>query len=119
MADTKHEHHDDGHVHAHVHPVRFYVGILGALILLTVVTVAVSKFNIDEFLAMGQPVHGVGAWNLTVAILIATMKASLVVLFFMHLREDSRFNALVFVGSLLFVGVFFAYTLNDTAVRGT
>ena len=36
----------------------------------------------------------------------------------MHLRDDSRFNALVFIGSVLFAGVFLAYTMNDTAHRG-
>ncbi|MEQ8456082.1 MAG: cytochrome C oxidase subunit IV family protein [Sandaracinaceae bacterium] len=118
MAEHTHEHANDGSVHVHIHPVKFYAGILGALMFLTVVTVAASYVDIDGFLAMGAEVEGVGAWNLIVAILIATMKASLVVLFFMHLKDDSRFNALVFVGSLLFVGVFFAYTMNDTGTRG-
>lgn len=118
MADHTHEHADDGSVHVHVHSTKFYAGILGALLVLTVITVAVSYVDIDGFLAMGREVEGVGAWNLVVAILVATMKASLVVLFFMHLKDDSRFNGLIFIGSLLFVGVFFAYTMNDTATRG-
>ncbi len=118
MADHGHTH-DDGAVHVHVHSTKFYAGVLFALLCFTVLTVAVSYLDVDAFLALGEPVRGVGAWNLTIAIVIATMKASLVVLFFMHLKDDSRFNALVFVGSLLFVGIFFAYTLNDTAVRGT
>ena len=46
------------------------------------------------------------------------MKASLVVLFFMHLRYDNKFNAMILVVSLAFIGVFFAYTLNDTEHRG-
>jgi len=46
------------------------------------------------------------------------VKASLVVMYFMHLRDDARFNALIFVGSLLFAGVFLAYTINDTKYRG-
>lgn len=118
MADHSEHAAKDGYVHVHVHPWKFYAGILGALMFLTVVTVAASYVDIDGFLALGGEVEGVGMWNLIVAILIATMKASLVVLFFMHLKDDSRFNALVFVGSLLFVGVFFAYTMNDTGTRG-
>lgn len=118
MSDA-HDHADDGHVHVHVHSTKFYAGILGALLVLTVLTVAVSYVDIDGMLALGREVEGVGAWNLGVAVLIATMKASLVVLFFMHLKDDKRFNALVFVGSLLFIGVFFAYTMNDTNTRGT
>ncbi|MGF1468579.1 MAG: cytochrome C oxidase subunit IV family protein [Sandaracinaceae bacterium] len=108
----------DGGVHVHVHPWQLYAGILGALLVLTVITVAVSLVDIDYWVHIDGEVRGVGAWNLAVAILIAVAKASLVVLYFMHLREDSRFNALFFLGSILFVGIFLAYTLNDTNLRG-
>lgn len=118
MSDHSHEHPDDGGVHVHVHSTKFYAGILGTLLFLTIVTVAVSYVDIDGILALGREVQGVGAWNLSVAILIATMKATLVCLFFMHLKDDKRFNALVFLGGLLFIGVFFAYTMNDTTTRG-
>lgn len=123
MADTAHdtshagEHDDDGAVHVHVHSVRFYVSILAALMTLTVITVATSYVDIDGFIQPGTP-HGAGGFNLGLAMLIATMKAGFVVTFFMHLREDARFNALVFIGSVLFAGVFLAYTMNDTANRG-
>jgi cytochrome c oxidase subunit IV len=116
---SHHEHHDPDAVHVHVHSWKFYATILSALLFLTIITVAASTVDIDGFLALGNEVQGVGTWNLLVAVLIATTKATLVVLFFMHLKDDSRFNAVVFVGALLFVGVFFAYTMNDTAVRGT
>lgn len=119
MADhSDHDIPDDGGVHVHVHSPKFYGGILSALLFLTCLTVASSYVDIDGLVALGRPVEGVGAWNLGVAILIATTKASLVVLFFMHLKEDKRFNALVFVGAILFAGVFFALTLGDTATRG-
>jgi hypothetical protein len=41
-----------------------------------------------------------------------------VVSFFMHLRYDNKFNALIFLSCILFIGVFFAYTMNDTEHRG-
>ena len=105
-ADHGHGHHaDDGAVHAHVSSVPFYVGIFGTLVALTVLTVAVSYVHL-------------GALNLAVAIVIASIKASLVVMFFMHLRYDNKFHALIFVCSLMFIGVFFAYTINDTGHRG-
>lgn len=119
MSDHGQHGHDHGAVHVHVHSPKFYATILGILLFLTVITVAASYLDIDGILALGGEVQGVGAWNLTVAVLIATAKATFVIMFFMHLKDDSRFNALVFVGSVLFVGVFFAYTMNDTAVRGT
>lgn len=118
--DTSHDEHadeDDGAVHVHVHSVRFYATILAFLMLLTVITVATSYIDIDGFIQPGTP-HGAGGFNLALAMIIATMKASLVVTFFMHLRDDARFNALVFIGSVLFAGVFLAYTMNDTANRG-
>ena len=100
-----HAHKDDGAVHAHISSTPFYAAIFGALIVLTVATV-------------GQSYIDLGRLNLIVVILIATMKASLVVSFFMHLRYDNKFNALIFISGLLFIGVFFAYTMNDTDRRG-
>jgi cytochrome c oxidase subunit 4 len=104
-----HEAHDQEHagdfdVHAHISPAKFYVFILLVLMALTLLTVGVSYIHL-------------GKLNLIVAIVIASIKASLVVLFFMHLRYDNKFNALVLIMSLLFIGVFFAYTLNDTDHR--
>jgi len=105
MADPHSSAHDDGAVHVHIAPVSLYIKIFLGLIVLTVLTVGVSYVHL-------------GPLNLAVAIIIATMKASLVVLFFMHLKDDAKFNALAFVGSLLFVGLFFVYTMNDTEHRG-
>jgi cytochrome c oxidase subunit 4 len=102
--DHHHGHPDDGRVHAHISSVGFYVFILLTLMSLTVLTVAVSYIHL-------------GKLNLAVAIIIATTKASLVILFFMHLKYDNKFNSMVLLVSLLFIGVFFAYTLNDTDRR--
>ncbi len=97
--------HDDGLVHVHVHPLSLYIKVFCALIFFTLLTVAVAEVHL-------------GAWNFFVAVAIATIKATLVALFFMHLKDDDRFNALIFVGSLVFMGVFFVYTMNDTNHRG-
>jgi cytochrome c oxidase subunit 4 len=96
---------EDGAVHAHISSAGFYTVIFLALISLTVLTV-------------GQSYVDLGRMNLIVVILIATTKASLVVSFFMHLRYDNKFNALIFISCLFFIGVFFAYTMNDTEHRG-
>jgi cytochrome c oxidase subunit IV len=97
--------HDDGAVHAHVSSAPFYALIFFALLALTITTVGQSYFDF-------------GRMSIVIVILIASMKASLVVSFFMHLKYDNRFNALIFISSLLFIGVFFAYTMNDTDKRG-
>ena len=88
---SEHGAHDDGAVHAHVSPVLFMVAVFGALIFLTVVTVAVSYVDL-------------GPANNLVAVGVATLKAALVATFFMHLRWDKPFHALVFVGSCCLPG---------------
>ena len=105
ITTTSHGHGDDGAVHAHISSTGFYVAIFLALIALTTLTV-------------GQSYVDLGKANLIVVILIATTKASLVVSFFMHLRYDNKFNALIFVSCIFFIGIFFAYTMNDTSRRG-
>jgi len=96
---------DDGLVHVHVHPASLYVKIFLALVFFTLVTVGLSRIHL-------------GNWNFFIAVAVATIKASLVATFFMHLKDDNRFNVLIFVGSLIFMGVFFVYTTNDTQHRG-
>lgn len=114
--DTHAGHPNDGAVHVHIHDVKLYLGIFFTLMILTVVTVLASLVDIDGFIRPGTP-HGTGGINFLLAMAIATFKATCVVTWFMHLKDDKRFNALIFIGSLLFVGVFFAYTLNDTYYR--
>ena len=102
----KHGHHEeDGAVHAHISSVPFYVAIFGTLLMLTGLTV-------------GQSYVDLGRLNLAAVVVIASIKASLVVLFFMHIRHDAKFNGLMVVGGIAFIGVFFAYTFNDVGHRG-
>jgi cytochrome c oxidase subunit 4 len=98
------EHPDDGAVHAHISPTIFYVAIFVTLVALTLLTVGVSYVHL-------------GAANLAVAVAIASLKATLVVLFFMHLRWDSKFNAIILISALCFIGIFFAYVFADTDHR--
>jgi cytochrome c oxidase subunit 4 len=102
---SEHEHANDGEVHAHISLVMMYAGIFSVLIFLTLLTYAVSWVHL-------------GALNLLVAVVIVMIKAALVVLYFMYLKYDAKFNALLLVGALFFGGVFIAYTLNDTEHRG-
>jgi cytochrome c oxidase subunit 4 len=97
--------HADGAVHAHISPIIFMIGIFSALIFLTVVTVAVSYVDL-------------GPANTFVAILVATMKAGLVAAFFMHLRYDHPFNAIIFVMSFLFLALLMIFSAEDSGSRG-
>ena len=91
--------------HPHVLPLQTYILTWVALIVLTVITVAASYFNF-------------GTWNVIIALVIATTKATVVAAIFMHLRYDLKFHAIIFSFSLIFLGVFIAFTMFDTETRG-
>jgi len=89
----------------HISPKTTYYGIFGALMVLTAITVGVAFVNL-------------GALNFPVAITIALMKATLVVLFFMHVKYSSRLTKLIVSGAFFFLFVMLALTLTDYASRG-
>ncbi len=90
--------------HAHVTPLKTYLGIFGALMFLTVLTVLVS------FMDMGP-------YGIYPAMMVAVVKAALVIGYFMHLKWDDRFHSFVFLGTILFVAIFFALTFADLTTR--
>jgi cytochrome c oxidase subunit 4 len=85
----------------HVVPLGLLFAVWGALVVFTWVTVAATTIDL-------------GNLNIFIALGIAVVKSALVVLYFMHLRWDNPFNAIVFVGSVLFVMLFIGFTLIDT-----
>ncbi len=87
--------------HPHVVPGRTLLAVWGGLLALTAVTVAASRLDL-------------GGANLWVALGIATLKASLVALIFMHLRWERSFLGIVFLTGLLFVLLFTGLALLDT-----
>jgi cytochrome c oxidase subunit 4 len=90
----------------HIVPVRVYVTVFLALMVFTVATVALAFIDL-------------GAMNDVLALAIALIKATLVILFFMHVRyTNSRLIPLVVVGGLLWLGILFAFTLSDYFTRG-
>jgi cytochrome c oxidase subunit 4 len=96
---------DDATSHVdHVLPLRLYLGVGATLLILTGITVAVSFMHF-------------GGWNLVVAMLIAATKASLVALFFMHLKYDNKLYSFIFAAALLFLAIFIIFTMFDTLRR--
>lgn len=85
----------------HVVDFRVLLGVFAALMVLTAITVAVSCFDF-------------GAVNLLVALGVATVKATLVALYFMHLRYDNPFYAVLFVIGVAFLCLFLTITMLDT-----
>lgn len=90
-----------GYDFAHPFPVWGLLAVFFALVFLTIVTVAQASFDF-------------GSYEVLISMIIATIKASLVVFFFMHLAFDKPYNALLFLGSLLFVSLFLGFTLMDS-----
>ena len=88
--------------HVHVVPPWLLLAVFAALLVLTFVTVAITHFD------FGRTV------NVWVALGIAVAKATLVALFFMHLKWDSPFNGLVCVAAMFFVALFIGITVLDT-----
>ena len=99
--------HDDAHdAHdgPHVTPLPIYFAVFGTLLVLTGVTVWIAQFDF-------------GSANTLIAMLVATVKATLVAAIFMHLLYEERLNALAFVFGLLFVSLFFIFTMLDVFTR--
>jgi cytochrome c oxidase subunit 4 len=89
----------------HIIPLPLLLKVFGGLIALTVITVAVAQVDL-------------GPLDIPVAIGVASVKAFLVVAYFMALKYDSPVNTLTFALGVVFVVVFISITLLDTAFRG-
>jgi len=83
-----------------------YLKTLIALLVLTAITVGASYIH-----------FGSGAANVVVALTIATIKATLVALFFMHLLHDKPVNAIIAAAGFIFLGLFLMFTLLDFDTR--
>ena len=83
---------------------RAAIAVFAALLLLTAVTVLVSYVDL-------------GLWNAVVALLIASVKASLVALFFMHLKSESRLVWGFALVPIAFLALIIFGTLVDTMLR--
>ena len=89
----------------HISPIRTYVAIFGALMVFTATTVVVAFLNL-------------GALNFPVALSIAIVKATLVILFFMHVKYSSRLTKLICGGAFFFLLILFSLTMSDYLSRG-
>jgi cytochrome c oxidase subunit IV len=99
-----HAHHADlGH--EHVSSLGMYFGIFATLMALTAVTVAVAWVDL-------------GSLNIVVALAVAVFKASLVVLYFMHLKYSSKLTWIVVGAGVFWLAILLAMTMADYLTRG-
>ena len=99
-------HHDSGHGElGHIVPVSTYLKIFAVLVVLTVVTVFAARVDF-------------GAMNLVVAMLIASVKATLVALFFMHLKYEHKLTWGFAILPLILLGILLFGVFIDNPYRG-
>jgi cytochrome c oxidase subunit IV len=105
MVDQEHvEQEQVEHEHT-THSQAFYLAIGLALLILTATTVGAAFINLGHF-------------NPVVALLIATIKASLVVIFFMHVKGASeKLTAAVVVSGFFFLAILLALSMADYLTR--
>ena len=88
----------------HILPKKIYYTIFGVLMLCTYLTVQIAFLDL-------------GPLNTIAALAIAVFKATLVVLFFMHVKYSPRLTWAVVIGSLFWLAILFALTLSDYLTR--
>jgi cytochrome c oxidase subunit 4 len=89
----------------HVIPIGVYVGIWAILMFLTGLTVFVSFLELHD-------------WNIVLALVIATIKGTLVVLFFMHLFYSSKLTKVTVIAALFFLFLLLSLSMTDYLTRG-
>jgi cytochrome c oxidase subunit 4 len=89
----------------HIVPVRIYFVIFLALLVGTALTVIAGLQDFP------------GPLNVVIALTIACIKATLVVLYFMHLRYSNRLTWVIFIAALFWLAILFALTFSDYWTR--
>ncbi len=90
--------------HDHQLSYRFLAFILGSLVLLTGLTVAVSYVDW-------------GFLNVPIALFVASSKATLVLLFFMHIKYEGLVIKVSFISTVIFLAIMISFTFWDVAFR--
>ena len=90
----------------HIVPVRIYLMIFFVLLVGTALTVAAAFVDFPW------------RFNTIVALTIATIKATFVVLYFMHVRYSARLVWVIVISALFWMGIMFAFTFSDYFTRG-
>ena len=92
------------HTNHHIVPYKIYALVLGILVILTGISVAVTHIEL-------------GALTVAIALLIATVKSSLVLIFFMHLKFDNKLFTIMLGGVVLLMVIVVIVTFLDYLYR--
>lgn len=112
MADHKEIHNTHSHTQEHEAHIGIpgYVGVFAFLFVMTIVTYYIALTDLDGKLFPGA--------NTLVALLIAFTKMTAVVLYFMHVRWQSRLIWLTALSGFFWLAIMFAFTMQDYLTRG-
>jgi cytochrome c oxidase subunit 4 len=88
----------------HIVPPKVYIGIFLSLMILTAATVGAAYVNLGPF-------------NIVIALAIASLKATLVVLYFMHARYSPKRTHMVIIAAVFWLAIMLALTLSDYVTR--
>jgi len=88
----------------HIVPLRIYWGVFISLLVLTVVTTGIAYVDLGRF-------------NLVVALAIAMFKATLVILFFMHVKYSTKLTKTIVASGFVFLLVLVFFTMTDLLTR--
>jgi cytochrome c oxidase subunit IV len=98
--------HSQDTTHGHPeNPVKYYIGVFLLLMVFTALTVAVAYYDL-------------GSLNALVALTIAVIKATAVVMIFMHVRWSSRLTQVIVVASVFWLLIMLSFTISDYFTRG-
>ena len=92
-------------ISGHVQPLRVYFGVFAALMVLTALTVFAAFVNL-------------GPANNFVALAIAVVKSTLVILFFMHVKGNTKLVPIIILSGVFFLFVLFLFLAADYGTRG-
>ncbi len=106
MAHSENHNSDPNVLHPHITPMSTYLKVAGALFGLTFLTVIAHQFH-----------HQMGAFAAPVAFAIALVKAIFVLLYFMHLKDDTNTNRIIFAAGFVFLAVLLFFSALDIWTR--
>ncbi len=89
----------------HIVPLKYYFGVFSLLMVFTVLTVYVAQFDLP------------GLWNIIVALTIAVIKATAVVLIFMHVKWSSKLTQVIVIAGMFWLAILLVLTMADYLVR--
>jgi cytochrome c oxidase subunit IV len=106
MSDIIHSDHTTEPAHEHILPIKTYLIVYAALMVLLIATVGAAFINIEPF-------------NFALTMLIAVAKAAMILLIFMHVRYSDRLIWVFSTAAFLWLAILIVFSLNDYFTRGT